>query len=424
MALKKYRVFGFPGTGKTTFIVNKIKELIEQGTPMQNIMCLGFTNQTVNEFKSRFNSFKLDSNEAFRYFRTIHSLCNYLRKDQKKIFSPEHYKYLKDYTEEEIQKYFYALSLQRENIDPIERIKKIDEYELENFKEKFNVIKQKLNLIDFNDMLDDFCPGDLEFDYLFVDEGQDLSMSQYKVIDKLIEVCKKDVYVALDDAQSIFGFAGAEVKYILNKKDFEDVILPSTYRLPSRVFHSSLNILKDIGIKRYDNIQLKNEKEGKIEVYSSLEEINFERGQEYLILVRNSYLYNKIKHFCIENGFALEIEKKPLISQKKIDLVLRCFREKKELSIDITDEEQEYIIRAYSQESAKVRLSTIHQEKGSECKNVILFNEVTRDQAREFYGNEREEELRVLFVAFTRAKENLFIIDRGKFRYDVTPYIG
>ena len=67
----KYRIFGPPGSGKTTWMINKITEIVNKGTPIEKIACLSFTNQTVNEFLSRFKNV---NKSKFKYFSTIHSL--------------------------------------------------------------------------------------------------------------------------------------------------------------------------------------------------------------------------------------------------------------------------------------------------------------------------------------------------------------
>ena len=68
-------VVGPPGTGKTTFLLEKTEELIEKGFASNKIGYLAFTRKAANEALSRATQkFDLDTDDL-PYFRTIHSLC-------------------------------------------------------------------------------------------------------------------------------------------------------------------------------------------------------------------------------------------------------------------------------------------------------------------------------------------------------------
>jgi DNA helicase-2/ATP-dependent DNA helicase PcrA len=58
----------------------------------------------------------------------------------------------------------------------------------------------------------------------------------------------------------------------------------------------------------------------------------------------------------------------------------------------------------------RVRISTIHSAKGGEADHVVLFKEVARRTARETEQNP-DPERRVQYVAVTRAKEKLTIVE-------------
>ena len=57
----------------------------------------------------------------------------------------------------------------------------------------------------------------------------------------------------------------------------------------------------------------------------------------------------------------------------------------------------------------KVKLSTIHGAKGSECQNVILFTDLSREADKQYFINP-DDQTRVMYVGATRAKEALHII--------------
>ena len=58
----------------------------------------------------------------------------------------------------------------------------------------------------------------------------------------------------------------------------------------------------------------------------------------------------------------------------------------------------------------QILVSTIHHVKGGEAQNVAVMLDTTRKTKNNVF-NDIDEELRILYVAVTRAKENLFLID-------------
>ena len=58
----------------------------------------------------------------------------------------------------------------------------------------------------------------------------------------------------------------------------------------------------------------------------------------------------------------------------------------------------------------RIRLSTIHGAKGGEAENVIVFSDLTAaaDDAA-YYDNDTLH--RVFYVAVTRTKQNLFVVE-------------
>ena len=79
-------------------------------------------------------------------------------------------------------------------------------------------------------------------------------------------------------------------------------------------------------------------------------------------------------------------------------------------------------LRSYIKNNIKVNISTIHKAKGSECDNVVLFTQLTKTQYKQLYQEDKLEELKVLYVGVTRSRENLYIIDKGSYKYDVEQY--
>jgi len=91
-----FRIFGPPGTGKTTTLLNMVDKALESGVQPQEIAFLAFTKKAATEAKERAaERFNLDSKNDLVYFRTLHSLALSLTDiSSDQIMQPEHYKEL------------------------------------------------------------------------------------------------------------------------------------------------------------------------------------------------------------------------------------------------------------------------------------------------------------------------------------------
>jgi DNA helicase II / ATP-dependent DNA helicase PcrA len=66
----------------------------------------------------------------------------------------------------------------------------------------------------------DRCPL---FEVIFIDEAQDLSPIQWKMFD-VLKSKSKDVFLAGDDDQAIFAWAGADVNRFIDEPADEEVL--------------------------------------------------------------------------------------------------------------------------------------------------------------------------------------------------------
>lgn len=128
--------------------------------------------------------------------------------------------------------------------------------ELWNFYELYEEKKAKLNLIDFNDMINlvlnkfESSPSFLEniskqYEYILVDEYQDTNKSQNEIVFQLSKNCK-NVFVVGDDDQIIFGFQGAKLdtieKYLENFPDTKVICLNENMRSTQNILDISRQI--------------------------------------------------------------------------------------------------------------------------------------------------------------------------------------
>ena len=98
--------------------------------------------------------------------------------------------------------------------------------------------KGEHGLVGFADMLERVKQRSLvpHVDYLVIDEFQDITTLQYDVYEEWKPHMKR-VLIAGDDDQVVYAWQGADPNLLLDADRDEDVVLPNSYRLPSRVLN-------------------------------------------------------------------------------------------------------------------------------------------------------------------------------------------
>ncbi|MFC7073553.1 UvrD-helicase domain-containing protein [Halovenus rubra] len=74
-------------------------------------------------------------------------------------------------------------------------------------------------------------------DYLVIDEFQDITTLQYGVFEEWRQHMER-VLIAGDDDQVVYAWQGADPDLLLDEEVDDDVILPNSYRLPSEILHA------------------------------------------------------------------------------------------------------------------------------------------------------------------------------------------
>ena len=95
------------------------------------------------------------------------------------------------------------------------------------------------DIVGFADMLERVKQRSLlpQVDYLVIDEFQDITTLQYDVYEEWRPHMKR-VLIAGDDDQVVYAWQGADPDLLLDEAVDEDVILPNSYRLPSRILNA------------------------------------------------------------------------------------------------------------------------------------------------------------------------------------------
>jgi len=250
------------GSGKTRVLTYRIAYLLQKGVDPFNILALTFTNKAAKEMKSRIGDlvgYQLARNV---WAGTFHSVfARILRSEADKLSYPRNFtiydtddskNLIKTIVKEGNQdpKIYQAshilgrISSVKNNLISAEGYNQNEDYMLEDKKagkpylgQIYTIYQRRLAqsaAMDFDDLLfktnvllRDF-PEVLykyqqKFKYVLVDEYQDTNYSQYLIVKKLV-ANNENICVVGDDAQSIYGFRGADIKNILNfKNDYPEV---------------------------------------------------------------------------------------------------------------------------------------------------------------------------------------------------------
>jgi DNA helicase II / ATP-dependent DNA helicase PcrA len=325
---KTIKIFGSPGTGKTTTLLKLLEEKIAEGYRPDKIGFFSFTRRAIREARSRvIKKFNL-SEDDLEYFRTIHSMCyRTLNINSGQVFKGERVKEFSEVARVEMsgvsEEDTSGLSIGNKKGDLLlfcDEVSRSSEKNLrevwkelecehtweeqEYFSKALRNFKKTKNLLDFTDMLDLFNQETIipQLDVIFVDEAQDLTTKQWKVIDKLTSNCKLR-YIAGDDDQAIYRWAGADVKKFLDIEG-EIEVLPISYRLPQTIHKLACDISNKISLRQVKNWTSREDR-GSITDISSIEEVDMSNG-EWLILARSGYQLFKTEAYCKRMGWFYE----------------------------------------------------------------------------------------------------------------------
>jgi len=233
-----------------------------------------------------------------------------------------------------------------------------------------------------------------KYEYILVDEFQDVDNLQVELI-KLLLTENTQLFCVGDDWQSIYGFRGSNVSYIIEfEKHFADakiIKLNLNYRSTQNIVGASNEVIKNNKFKVDKDIQAFKKSEHKIVVYSGNNE---EENTQFCL--------DKIKEL-LKDGVSN-------------DEILFLYRRSKMSNPYFSKLKEEGI---------RVQFKTIHASKGLEAKVVFIigltegnggFPDIWLDERifqiikKANYDLLMEEERRLFYVAITRAKDKLFLI--------------
>jgi len=249
------------GSGKTRVLTYRIAHLINKGVDPFNILSLTFTNKAAREMKERIGQLIGGSEARNIWMGTFHSIfARILRVEAEKLNFPSNFSiydtqdsknliktiikemalddklYKPGFVQSRIsgaKNNLISPKAYRENAEIMSDDEVSGRGKLVEIYSEYNRRLFKASAMDFDDLLyktnvllrdfpDVLHKYQHKFHYLLVDEYQDTNFSQYLIVKKLAAL-NENLCVVGDDAQSIYGFRGANIQNILNfKKDYPD----------------------------------------------------------------------------------------------------------------------------------------------------------------------------------------------------------
>lgn len=267
-------VLAGPGSGKTAVITERAKYLIKEcRVDPKHILVITFTKAAANEMKERFCR-KIGERLPVT-FGTFHAIYFTVLKyayhfESSNIISDEkRYQFMREI----IQRFRLELDDENEFINQmlaeISMVKNgrmdINHFYSSHcgedvFRKIYREYKDMLTrnrLIDFDDMLlytyelfdqrkDILAAWQRKYEYILVDEFQDINQIQYDIL-KMLALPRNNLFIVGDDDQSIYRFRGSKPEIMLNfPKDYPNTVqylLDTNYRCQENIVKASCNLI-------------------------------------------------------------------------------------------------------------------------------------------------------------------------------------
>jgi superfamily I DNA/RNA helicase len=458
------KIYGPPGTGKTFRLIRRVKAYERKGVPLHKIGYFAFTRKAAEEARKRINV----SEKEVPYFQTLHAFCYHLLGlNEEDIIQPYHYEdlgkklnirvsFTDKYNEEETHfltcnnPYFQMIQRAinkditiRKEFDLNEHDKKqVKDFDtLDHIYKNLQIYKNKNSLYDFNDIIKSVINSNKipHFKAIFIDEAQDLSPLQWQLYDKLKEHCDQ-IYLAGDDDQAIYAWAGADVKRFVQEPAKERILKQSRRISMAVQAEARYPIMRIEGVRKKKFYRPRSY-DGESRYIADLNQVDLTKGK-WLILTRTKsnlldimkdlkrknfyYQSNKGKSFKVGMYEAAAAYTKwtndEVLNEKEINSIKEYIPnadwDAKIPWYDkfIADQKEILYLRNLIaskenlKEKARIWLSTIHAIKGGEEDNVILSLHQGRtvQQGIKLSIDKQDEEHRVWYVGITRARNNIY----------------
>lgn len=488
--MKTKLILGGPGSGKTTRLLEVMERELENGCGPKEIAFVSFTVKATTEARQRAAKKFGVKEDEFDFMRTIHSMAfRMLHLSMNMTMKDDDWKaigkrlgvnvtgekvslaVLEDEDDSRIAEGDVLIALDglaRTTFRPLddvwrERDPTVPFQLLKDWVATSDDYRRRLGKVDYTDMLEMYLKKGrpVPVKVAIIDEAQDLTPLQWKVVRKMFEKTER-IFIAGDDDQAIFDFAGADTEEFLDLKHDEREVLPVSHRLPTDLFALAANFVHQHVENRYEKDWSAKEgnERGKIEVVTlnHVEDDIFTSDETWLLLARNSCFLKDMAKWLRELGLPFTYRGKPSVFPDDMKAIkaygkwARGDRLKQteakammaktshpnrlvtiapsnpppwsDVLTKIYPNYRRYyrkLIERYGTLDVKpnAHINTIHGVKGGEADHVVLRTDVTKktsDGADSDRG--RDSEARVFYVGITRAKRSLrIVLPEGEYSY-------
>lgn len=329
--------------------------------------------------------------------------------------------------------------------------------------------KKKKEILDFTDMIEMYIEAGIipKLDVVFVDEAQDLCKLQWRMVHKICQNAKQ-VYVSGDDDQAIYRWAGADVEHLI-RLNGEREVLQQSYRCSKVIQNCSQRIIGRVR-NRIPKKWYGTKNRGLVQYHSYPDSVNV-GDDNWLIMARTNYLLDEVERDIRLQGLFYKRNNRLPISQKLLNATSAWKKLNEGGHVELTDvkdiysymsseigierghknlktankeqyELEELVMhhgllmggrpwdvafdkvgtrdkeflrsietrnRDFTKSDPKIHLSTIHGAKGGEADKVMLLTDLSR-KSQEAMEKDSDDECRVFYVAATRARNELHVV--------------
>ncbi|MDX9932759.1 MAG: 3'-5' exonuclease [Bacteroidales bacterium] len=329
------------GSGKTRVLTYRVAYLIQSGVQPYNILALTFTNKAAREMKERIFQLVGDAKAHALWMGTFHSIfARILKMESEKIGYPKDFTiYDTDDSKSVVKAIVREFQMDDKAYNPGYVLNRIsaakmnlinpsqykDDPEIqyqdkmakkplitEIYAEYWNRCKRS-SAMDFDDLLFNtnlllhHYPEVLKkyqdrFEYILVDEYQDTNYAQYLILKRLAAL-RENICVVGDDAQSIYGFRGANIQNILNfNKDYPSLKtfkLEQNYRSTKTIVAAANSVIQNNQSQLHKMVWTGNDEGEPISLIKASNDI------DEALLIANSIFHTRMTYHLKNSDFAV-----------------------------------------------------------------------------------------------------------------------
>ncbi len=347
-------VIAGPGAGKTFCLIERVNYLIaKESISPARICAVTFTNKAAEEIAARLkHTLGQRAEDVTR--GTLHSLCvNILREHGEAIglargfgIADENYQHL-------VLRRIGVHSRRRFQLLTSFGRHRLQDHALSTDDEtiflRYRAILARRNMLDFDDLIGQTAElfrkkpeiarvVASRWDYVLVDEFQDLNPAQYFVLKQLVED-HRNFFVVGDEEQSIFSWTGADPEILVRFQDdfeiLEPLVLDSNRRCSRQIFEVARRLLAQNPTLFDKQLRAERESPHPVAAYSFVDEVaegewlladlwadcppdGERRWGDYAILYRRHRVGEQLERWLVRKGVPCRLARGRSLSDDKV----------------------------------------------------------------------------------------------------------